>query len=316
MSNFSFRLRFILAQHTALNVAKPELELPSLDSDMVLRMRSAKKDVSIADARELVLEASGWPSEEKATEAGARCRDALMFACARSRIGVDLGNRPPRSMITRAGLDMLQRQTGSRVLNDIHGQMIYETEPKPRFASAHADFVVGTPADRFEKTFQVALQAFRPLSNRERLGFELFNSSFFQRSSDARLLLLVMAFESLLEPKLRSPQMVEHVEQLIDTTRRASGLSPHEQDSLVGSLGWLRYESIRQMGRRFATEQLGSREYLSKTPADFFDHCYHLRSRLVHGSLPAPTDQELGEAVATLEVFVSDILIGDLRDVK
>jgi hypothetical protein len=48
--------------------------------------------------------------------------------------------------------------------------------------------------------------------------------------------------------------------------------------------------------------------YSGMAPVKFFDHCYQLRSRLVHGQQPFPTSDEVSEVVAQLEVFVSDLL--------
>jgi len=314
MDDFTFRLRFVLAKHSAISFAESQFDLDRLDADRLVQLRSRPKGANISDSRELILISSGWPSQDDALAAGSRCRDALLLASAKWRIGIDIGIGPPKFMMTRAGLEMFQAQAGSKLLNDIHGLMAYPTEPQPRFVSGGADVVLSTPAERFQSAFRSALRLARPISERERLSFDLFNLSFFQLFSHTRLLLLVMSFEAILDPQPRPADVLDHVEQLIRHTRDATHLPPSQVASLVGSLGWLRYESIRQAGKRLAAEKLGACRYDTMTPEDFFDHCYNLRSRLSHGSTPAPTDAELGSAAATFECFMSDILTRDLAD--
>jgi hypothetical protein len=262
------------------------------------------------------LKSEGWSSPEEAAVAGAKYTEALVRSLARLRIGADFGSRAPKSVVTLAGLAMLEAQTGQRCLNDVHGLMVYESDPPPRFASSRVDFVRGVPKDRFERVFSYAAEHPRELSDRERLSLDLFNASYFQNSADSRFLMLVIAVEALLVPPPRSLAATAHVDALIRMTRESDKLSTQEQNSLIGSLKWLSHESINQTGRALAEERLGSRKYADKEPAAFFSYCYDLRSRLVHGKPPFPTQQEIRSAVGQLEVFVSDLLAGELLDVQ
>jgi hypothetical protein len=239
-----------------------------------------------------------------------------MLTLARLRIGVDFGNRAPKSAFTLAGLAMLEAQTGCRVLNDIHGPMVFETDPPPRFALFSADGLRGVKKGHFETIFERALSTLRNLSARERLSFELFNASFFQTSADTRFIMLVMAIEALIEPVHRSKEATDHVDSLIEATKNSLLITDKDRRSILGSLRWLRYESINQAGKRLAQEQLGVRLYDGKSAPSFFSDCYNLRSRLVHGQYPPPTQHEIGNASTQLEGFVSDLLTGDLREVE
>jgi hypothetical protein len=103
---------------------------------------------------------------------------------------------------------------------------------------------------------------------------------------------------------------------MINATEESASLSAEEKRSLLGSLTWLKCESINQTGRKLASDRLGDRKYMEKKAPAFFSYCYGIRSRLVHGEHPLPTQQEIGSVVAQLEVFVSDLLSGDLRDIE
>lgn len=128
--------------------------------------------------------------------------------------------------------------------------------------------------------------------------------------------MLVMAIEALLEPACRSTEATAHVEDLIRATKGRANLSERQRSSLMGSLRWLRFESINQTGRKLAEDRLGGRTYAGRKPGPFFSYCYDLRSKLVHALDTLPTRDEIATAAAHLEVFVSDLLSGKLLEVE
>jgi hypothetical protein len=210
---------------------------------------------------------------------------------------------------------MLEEQSGFRVLNDVHGLMLYESEPPPHFAKLDARALRGVSQKHFEQVFARALEEAEALTEKEQLALELFNASFFQQAVEPRFIMLVMAIEALLDLPPRSAAAVAHVESMMQLTQQSASLTPDEKTSLLGSLKWLKCESINQAGRRIATDRLGARRYMDKEAPTFFSYCYHIRSRLVHGTHPLPTREEVGSAVGQLEVFVSDMVSGSLRDI-
>lgn len=315
MSNYSFRIRFTKSPRDTINIDLPSWDTTLPNSNTPISLRSTKRDTSIREDKNLTLHGHGWNSEEEAKLAGEECQDALMLSLVRLRIGADFGNRAPKSAFTQAGLTMLEQQTSQRMLNDFHGLMVYKREPVPLFASLNAGMVRGVQQEKFEEVFRYAILNPRQLTDRERLSIECFNSSFFQTTEDTRFLLLMMAIEALLEPAQRPTASQRHVEQLIDQTRKSKLLTNTEIDSLLGSLRWLLQESIGQSGRRLASERLGNRTYLDRSPASFFTFCYSIRSCLVHGQTPFPSRDEVSSVVAALEVFVSELLSGSLLEV-
>ncbi len=284
-----------------------------MESDIVLK--SSQEDTPIQKARELILRGGSYASEEEARNAGLHCKDALIATFSRLHIGADFGDRAPMSVVTSAGLEMLQKRTGVRVLNDFHGLMTFENEPPMKFVSVHANGVVTKNRQRFVKAVGLALDYDYNLSDEEYLAFDLFGTAFFQKSVDARLLMLMMAVEALLEPALQPQLVQEHVEELIHLTKKCSTLSQSEIDSLIGRLQDLRKESIGQAGQKLAN-RLGNRKYDGQQPSDFFTRCYNLRSKLVHGHVPRPTRDEIASICGSLELFVGDLLSGPLLSIQ
>lgn len=189
--------------------------------------------------------------------------------------------------------------------------MVFQSEPKPRFATSKIQITRGTSPEIFMSAFTQAITIQPQISEREFLAYTLFNASFFQPTADSRFLLLVMSIETLIEPALRSLEAKNHVTSLIEQTK-SSSLPIEERNSIIGSLNWLRRESINQAGKRLTTERFGCRIYRDRIASDFFSYCYQMRSTLVHGNLPVPTFEDVGGVAATLEVFVSDLLTGSI----
>lgn len=284
-----------------------EFELCPGEFDSPLRLQSSTQDEPIRKAEELIVTQAGYQTKELAEAGGEQLLGVLMLVLARHRLGADFGSRAPKSVWTEHGLGWLEQQIGARVLNSVHGMMVYETEPKPKFAKMEAKALRGVDPVTFSRTFKEAASLNFSLTDRDFLALSLFNASFFQQSGDSRFLLLMMAIEAMLELPPRSASAQEHVISMIAATRQAK-MSQTEKDSMIGALRWLKYESISRTGRQLVQQILGERVYLEMTAADFFTHCYTLRSNLVHGNMPYPTHEVISAAVGDLEVMVSDLI--------
>jgi hypothetical protein len=274
---------------------------------LVLRA-SLPQDASLQDAERWALFGEGYESEREALENGERFHDALTIALASLRIGVNFGDRSGKSQFTAYGLRALEGNIGQRTLNDVHGLMAYRSEAKPRFASMEPPIIsCGTSPEGFEQAFLATIAHNYRLTDREKLAFSLFNSSFFQPVPDSRFLLLMMSVETLLELQPMSQEALNHVNGFIAQIKN-SALDDIEKRSLIGRLEWMLDESIRQGGRRLVKERLGERVYSDKPAQKFFSDMYDIRSNLVHGKMPFPTFHEVGAMAANAEVFVSHLL--------
>lgn len=144
------------------------------------------------------------------------------------------------------------------------------------------------------------------MSGQEQLAYDLYAASFSESSPDAKFVTLMMAVETLINPSPRRDEARAHVNALIAATQK-SGLRKPEIDSMLGSLRWLRNESITQAGKKLAS-QLGDRSYMEATAPKFFTKCYSLRSALLHGHEPRPSRDDVGAYAASLSHFVADLL--------
>jgi len=309
--SYTFRIRVNRAPSNTIETEQSQIALPDPAPGISLSLRASSPGKSLKDAERWVLIGKGYKTEAEASEAGARMQDAFMLALARVRLGADFGYRVPGGTITKDGLEHFGRRLDGRVLNDVHGLSVYRSDPKPRFMEVRVKALIGKNYDFFTSTLTRAVALRHPLTDRERVCFHLFAASFFQPTADSRFLLLVMAVEALIEPTCKSTEAVAYVDGFIKQVAD-SDLQEGEKKSLIGSLRWLRDESINQAGRRLATERLNGQVYDGESAASFFSHVYDLRSALVHGTPPAYED--ISHIVAPLEIFVSDLLAGPLME--
>lgn len=306
---FSFRLRILRSPRDALGCNQPTwpIELPNCPSSITLLAPNDSQ--TIQEATTFILRGDGFSTEEAASTFGNQLKSALAIALAAVRVGANFGDRTHGGIVTSHGLRWLEEQQRQRMLNDVHGLMMYETDPPPRFAAVNASLLRITQMEPFERTLRDAYNSRAALNQQDWLALSLFNSSFFQSSSDSRFVLLIMAIEALLEPQMRSSVAVTHVDQLISTTQNNLSLTEDERNSLIGSLRWLRRESINQTGKKLAASRLADRTYRGVSPEDFFALCYRHRSNLVHGNVPIPDYQTIGSLSGELERFVSDLIV-------
>jgi hypothetical protein len=307
MNEFSFRFRVDVAPGRAVSSNAQVLALLETSEGQQVELVGLR-DQPISKNVRLALQAHGWVTPEAAENAGKRLADVFLLTLVRSKVGVESWARRGGGGVFRAGLGMLEEETGERVLNDSAGLAVYETNPLPRFASFNMRATIAAPAESFVQSFRSLATTEIELTERERVAIDVFNASFFEPAADTRLLTLVMAIEALLELALRPSDAVALVNSLIAQVR-ASPLPEPERDSLIGALRWLRRESIRRAGRRLAQQRLGEAVYAGQSAPDFFEHCYHLRSELVHGGDIRKAREASASAVGELERFVSDLLM-------
>lgn len=311
---WSFRFRFRLGNRVRIVSTSAELRPPCTTIDPHgINLRPWLPDTAtIGTTHDLVLRGDGYPSKVAAQEASRRWRSVLQVAFATAQIGADFGRRVLDNSDSSPGLEQLTAQMGQRYIRDRLGPIVFATEPRPIFRDLSATGVAGRFEDHVLGALAVAAAQQVEADEKTRLAYDLFGASFSVDEPDARLMLLMMAVETLIDPKPRAGAVIGHVQRLIAITAQAE-ISAQEKDSITKSLGWLLRQSIGQAGRDLAAT-LGDRRYLDKSATKFFTDCYSVRSALAHGHLDRPHPTDVDRYAAHLEVFVSDLLARPLLD--
>lgn len=306
--DYTFWYRLTLAERSVIGIETPMLTMYTATGQPDIVLTSTDMKTPLKTAKEIALRSAGWPTEKEADAKGAWYAARLDLTLVRHRVGVRPEQCVSRSMLAKFGLQMIEAQLDQRALNDTYGLSVFPSDPPPRFARIGGTFLSQPNPERFVATFNRLCSRELTLTSRDRLAIDLFNASFLQPSSATRVVTLVMAVESLLEQLPRPPETLTLVDSFIKQAEGDKALVNSHRDSLLGSLRRLRLESIVSAGRRLAMARLGGRKYMNLAAPEFFDHCYSLRSKLVHGTAKQPSDQEVTSAAGAMEVFVAEMI--------
>lgn len=228
-------------------------------------------------------------------------------------LGVDFGDRASGDFVSVAGETFFGNLIGRTVLNDIHGLMVYEDNDNPMFMNSGSfSWIQGVTPDALVRTLAKAQERELEFAQLEKVSYDLFSAALSESNPDARFMMLMMAYETLLADTDRPEAVQNLVAQFVQMTE-AAGLGDGDKRSLLGSLDRLRYESIGQSGRKLAST-LGDRLYGERTGSRFFTECYTVRSDLAHGNFPRPSRSDVARSASALQDFVSDILSRSLLD--
>lgn len=300
--SYTFRLRFLISDKVKFPFEEKEVKLFEADK-IKIKLATPEPNKTIKTSDQLVVKGEGYESAEAANIAGQNIRDRLTIAFSKLRFPADFGDRAAKGLYTEAGLKMLEKEAGQPVLNNIHGLLVHESNAEYRYATFKLKGTIHKSAEESLKIIASSFSIKVPITEKRRLAYELFSASSFTDYVDARFMLLMMAVETLIEQKERDAKERELIEQMISLVEKSE---IENKQSLKSSLSNLKYESIGQAGRNIASNLKGT--YLDVDPIKFFMKCYELRSKLVHGQVPRPTFEEVGNYCGALEVFTSELI--------
>ncbi len=307
-NKYQFRIRAALASTTQLMVPQEEMLLWAEGPEHCVKLLPYQ-GATLSEARGVIVRGGDFETEEKARARGAEWLWRLRCLFIYLRQGADLGVGKPTGSASEEGLALLAKQYGvPRVLWDNHGLSTFESEPTPRFARFDAEARKASDATAVHSAIAFAVEA-RPLTERVTVAYDLTAASM-SMSGETRFLTLMMALESLLDRQRRSDEARQLLAGFVDYVR-GSSLTPVERDSLANALHSLKWESIRHAGRLYAS-RLDPKTYAGRAAPVFFQDCYTIRSKLMHGSPPRPSRSDVDPLAAVLEVFVNDLLRTEL----
>jgi len=312
MPLFDFRIRFNLPEAYRINSEADKIELLALSPGERISLVSGSSAAPIKKHNHAAVVGKSFTSEDEARNAAERAKRALLYWTIEQRLGIDFGDGKQRSGVTKAGLNLLERNWGCTVRNDIHGIDVYEHVENMKFALPTVKAEVGKAVAKLVDTFQREYATSRNLRDKEVLASEIYASSLFDVSARSRFITLVTAVEALLEPAKRS----SHIEALVEEFKAKTSQSVGEEatrDSIVGSLGRLKYQSIRQAGRALANRLLPDEVFDGQESGDFFTRAYDVRSTMLHTGAVPHAEGDISHLANVMESFVNRLLLKALN---
>lgn len=308
--SFTFRIRFNFPLTNRIETEDEVWLLAEEPNQVELRASTIGK--SIRDDQRVVIIGRGYATEEQATVAGEQWTASAMRSFAAQHLQADFGDRAAKSFFTKIALTEVSSSAGQPALNDIHGLMVYPSEPRPvLLGTGSITGIRGALGERVRATILHGHAIGVTIDPEYRLAYDLFSAAAIEGAPDARLMMLMMALETIISQEPRPQESIDHIMTLRDITADSTKLAAGEKHSLDRILQELVRESVGKAGRRLA-KTLGKRRYMDESPVEFFNACYELRSTLAHGYLNRPGRDVVGIRAASLELFVADLLAGPL----
>jgi hypothetical protein len=241
----TFRARICFEVELAHSVtgldAPVQIEAPGVAGTWQLKQVATSSQLT---GQRLDLRSPPGESAENVHVLGERAVAALMAVAVRRGFGVMLTERLPRGRLTHYGRRVFAGDRFDEFLDDVLGVTVYSDSPRVGFACLPAPrLLTGTTADALLAQWSEALTDAVPASDAVLTSFDLWSSSRSENSSRARLLLLVMAVEALVEQALRPPNEIDIVENLMRQVSE-SDLGETSKRRLAGGLSLLRRESV------------------------------------------------------------------------
>jgi len=307
-----FRIRVHLSRNLRIQSDMPKFSGRIGEPAIDVVISVPNEQLSIKESEELIFSSALFQTEAEAATFGSRFLWATKLFALTKGLPIDFGDGPPQFVLSRAGERYFAQQYGHPVAWDKPGLMIVDDVPGLRFMSGSATAVVGFQIADLVSGVSAFFRDDLKLTDREMLAVDLAIGSFFEKSARAKFLMLMTAFESILELKPR-PELSRRIVREFRDILRMSGVEASEKQSLLGGLGWLEKESIHQTGRRQSREVLAGRTYGGMDAERFFDECYGLRSDMTHGRRGGPQDEDARRRIYDLRRMVSDMVVEVVR---
>ena len=299
---YNFEISLDLTGRTFINCPERVLEIEVLKEQPPFKLRAINEErLRLDKSKNLSLVGSGFENEETAYAVGKRALHTLLICGVEEKIGINVGYEKSSGGMTQQYLKKIEDKFGVKCKNSVPGLCVYEEGTV--FVTPFGSGIALKSVEGFINSFKKAFSKSCDLSEKETLAFELYNMSYFESTPRARFLTLVICIEVLCDQVKRNPESLDLVEQFISLTMD-SGLPKKEIVSLKGSLERLKNISISQSGKNLVQRQLGDVSYGGKIAKQFFQHCYDIRSIMVHDG-----KAEFKHLISELDRMVSDLLL-------
>lgn len=306
MPTFRFRFRFNIAHKGIISGDDDQyaFTLPNGKAATLHAVGASK----FCEAKSFVILSGGYSTKKEALDYGFKLKDAVLCYGTVFRVGVDVGKDKASGFVSKYVKDKVFDEHGIVMIDDVHGVTVYSEEHPTTCSSISATGLVNVRDAVFvtDKLNDLINESY-VLCEQLKLAMELMTSSFFESSSRARFLTLVLAAESVLSPEDRSKEVRSVVDELKKVTR-FSNLSDQEKSSILGTLNWLYKDSISQSLKKLALLHLPSKTYQELPSHKFIQKCYEARSKLVHSGAVDEEKHNIGTLAANLEVYMKDML--------
>lgn len=235
------------------------------------------------DSDWLVMNARGFRSEHEARSFATRLKIAAEFASVAVRYGVDTGIDAPTSGFGSSVKELLLKEHGVIMRDNVHGIDVFEDDPRVRVSSSTVNLTVRASPGPFLTGLDQFFEATERVTQRAREIALLLNYALMRSDPVAQIVFAFSAVEMLGQEQNWSEGQRALLASLAEQARASPAVSDVEREEVSAAISkGLHKLSLRQGVLRLLNELgLG---HLRKR----WDDLYRQRSTLVHGLAPKP----------------------------
>lgn len=300
---FAYRIRFHFCEGNMLNSDQHYVEF-NIDKH-TYRLKAAVGK-SLKETNEVVLNCSGFETEEEAFLQGRKLQKCLSVCGAMLKRGIDVGKEKTLTGSSQYLKEIAEKQ-GVQLINDVHGLSVYRDDIETKVITGLAPtVVVSFKTEKFISTLENAYSLAPEFTEMEKIAFDLYNSSYFETTPTARFLTLVSAVETMSKIDNMEEEVIKLIDNLI-TLSKQSKLDKKNKNSVVNRLRILKKQSISASTRQLIQKYLGEDE------SRLFSKIYNIRSGLLHDGVLRCNANEFAEKLKQLEKMVSQLLLNTIE---
>ncbi len=298
-TDFRFRLKFRVAKRINSRAQEIAFEAPGLARPATLT--NATRDQSISDGNWLCVWSRRYPRREEAEHSGKLMADALLLAGAERWTGIDVGFGHALSGFSRDIKAKLAEQ-GIVMRDDIFGLDVFK-DVEVCIPQSQMNLTGLIDPDYFLRSVRDLATLAALMDDRSRMSARLINDALFPLTTEARLIILMTAIESLWESPKRKASIVALADTLLAHLGILEGDKSDKAD-VAKRVEGIRVESIVRACRDRIKALLGEER------AAEFGTLYNVRSRFAHHGAGRSMLHAEGDMAQKLAF---DVLIAELQ---
>ena len=321
MTSYGFEHRFLLTTGHRLPIEAKEIKLAIGRPEGQVTLDVFNPSEPFNATSEFIMTGKGFLTKFSAINAGDMARSELIKTFVHLRIGAYFGGGGGSDTSASIAMALPYLVDIPRLYINDYGFKLQTPEESGDSSGvsgvnslitlrSHITAVITPGFIRFNEALGDATRS-QNISKSEEIAYDYFSIAPFAGLVEANFMMLMMALEALIDQRPRSILEREHIQLVIDRTlvlRESDNTQKGIWNSLLGGLEEMKQrESVRQAGKRLIAK-LSDHQYSGVAPMKFFDECYVVRSRLVHGLVPVPTKEEIGQLNGPLADLVCDLI--------
>lgn len=298
-----FRMRLRARIGKSLTSAATSKTVVVMNKDVIIS--SQKTEEPLNKAKWIVLRAGGFATEEAAQHFGSRLRSILQLAALSVRLGVDVGEDKPTSVINEdfaRTLGLLK--DGQRIAPNVHGLSIFPDDENIRFPMIEAEATVTADPEQFLSALKESGESGENSLGAATNAVRLLNLALMTSEPLAQMVLSFSAVEELGQNENWNESQMALINELASAAIATKEATASEREEVAHAIR----TGLYRLSLRQGVMRLLSRLGLAAQRREW-DRLYSVRSGVFHGTARL-SGSEMSQAAHDTVTLCGRIILG------